>query len=136
MNRVLLRSIPILPGPELYDLLRDLKRSQDDIDVQVGEAADALRRSSQLVTTLEQNLKERVDKLERLRAEHAHYSQLSQIEAEKARALLEEVQASVSRGQAKERWIAFGINLVAGLLLFIVGVWLSDPVKHWLRIGP
>lgn len=136
MNRILLRSIPFVPGDELYDLVRDIKRSQDDIDVQVREAADSLRKSSQLVTTLEENLKERVRKLEDLRGEYARYSQLAQIEGEKAQPLLAEIERTIGKDQARERWISFGINIAAGLVLFVLGVWLSDPLKHWLGIGP
>jgi cell division FtsZ-interacting protein ZapD len=125
---MLLRMMRFLGAPEL-NLARD-------IDAQVREAAESLRKSSQLVTTLDQNLKERVKKLEHLREEHSRYSQLEQIDAEKAQALLKEIRRSIGQGQAKERWIAFGSNLAAGLLLFVLGVWLSNPLKHFLGIGP
>ena len=35
----------------------------------------------------------------------------------------------------KERWIAFGINIAAGVILFVLGVILSDPLKNlWTEI--
>jgi hypothetical protein len=37
--RLLLRWIPLIPAPEIYGLVRDVKRSQDDVDEQVTEAS-------------------------------------------------------------------------------------------------
>jgi hypothetical protein len=42
--RLALRLVPLLPAPELYDLIRSVRRSQDDVDKQVQEAVDALSR--------------------------------------------------------------------------------------------
>ena len=127
---LLLRWIPIFPAPEIYDLLRDVKRSQNDVDRQVSEAIEAIQKTSTLVTQLEESLKERAAKLEHLQKEHERYSQLANIEAEKAGALLTQIEATLGKNVQKERWIAFGINIAAGLILFLLGVVLSDPIKH------
>jgi predicted RNase H-like nuclease (RuvC/YqgF family) len=127
---LLLRWIPILPAPEIYDLLRDVKRSQTDVDRQVSEAIESIEKTSALVAELEGGLKERAAKLEHLQREHARYSQLATIEAEKAGALLTQIEETLGKNVQKERWIAFGINIAAGLVIFLLGVIFSDRIKH------
>ncbi|MDR3578659.1 MAG: hypothetical protein P4L44_01710 [Oryzomonas sp.] len=130
MWRLLLRWIPIIPAPEIYDLLRDVKRSQDDVDSQVTEAIESIQRTSTLVTRLEESLKERAAKLELLQQEHERYSQLADIESTKAHALLTQIETTLDKNAWKERWFAFGINIAAGLIFFILGVIFSDSLKN------
>jgi len=130
MWRLLLRWVPIIPAPEIYDLLRDVKRSQSDVDTQVTEAIESIQKTSILVTRLEESLKERAAKLEHLQKEHERYSQLADMEAKKAEALLTQIEATLGKNVGKERWIAFGINIAAGMIFFVLGVFLSDPLKH------
>lgn len=127
--RLLLRWIPIIPVPEIYDLLRDVKRSQNDVDRQVTEALESIQKTSTLVTRLEGSLKDRAAKLEHLREEHDRYSKLAETEAEKATALLRQIELTLGKNLGKERWIAFGINIVAGLIIFVLGVAFSDSLK-------
>jgi len=129
MWRLLLRWVPIIPAPEIYDILRDVKRSQDDVDSQVAEAIESIQKTSTLVTRLEESLKQRAEKLELLQQEHERYSQLADIESKKAQALLLQIEATLGKNMGKERWIAFGINIVAGLIIFVLGVIFSDSLK-------
>lgn len=134
--RAILRVVPVLPGPEIYDLLIEVKRSQQGVDAQVREAIDAIQKTSILVSKLEESLKEKAAKLEHLRKEHDRYSKLAEIEAGNAEALIAQIEASMGRQAGKERWIAFGINIAAGLILFLLGIWLSDPVRHlWSSVS-
>jgi hypothetical protein len=128
--RLLLRWIPLIPAPEIYDLLRDVKRSQDDVDEQVTEALDSIRKTSKLVGQLEDSLKDRAMRLEELQKEHERYSQLAEMEANKAQALLTQIETTLGKNIGRERWISFGINLAAGLILFLLGVIVSDYLKH------
>jgi len=130
MWRLLLRWIPIIPAPEIYDILRDVKRSQDNIDAQVTEAIESIQKTSTLVTRLEESLKERAAKLEHLQQEHERYSQLTGIEAKKAQALLTQIEATLGKNAGKERWFAFGINIAAGLIIFVLGVIFSEQLKN------
>jgi predicted RNase H-like nuclease (RuvC/YqgF family) len=133
--RILLRVIPILPAPELYDLLAYVKRSQNSVETQVNDAIESIRKTSALVTQLEAGLKERASKLEELKQEHLRYSQLAEIEASKAQALLSQIESTLGSRVAKERWVAFAINIAAGLILFILGIALSDPIRHlWTNL--
>lgn len=135
--RLFLRGIPIFPAPEIYDLLRSVKKSQGDIDAQVDEALQSIKNTSELVGRLEESLRERSTKLEALKKEHDRYSELAQIEAKKAEALLRQVESTLGRNAGKERAIAFAINIAAGLILFILGVAVSDPLKAWItRVWP
>jgi len=130
MWRLLLRWVPFIPAPEIYDLLLDVKRSQVDVDAQVTEAIESIQKTSALVTRLEESLKERAAKLEHLQQEHARYSQLANMEAKKAQALLAQIEATLGKNAGKERWFAFGINIAAGLILFVLGVISSEALKN------
>jgi len=130
--RLFLRGIPIFPAPEIYDLLKSVKKSQGDIDAQVEEALQSIKSTSELVARLEESLRERSAKLEALKKEHERYSELAQIEAKKAEALLRQVESTLGRNVGKERLIAFAINIAAGLILFVLGVVVSEPLKTWI----
>ena len=129
--RLVLRVLPIVPGPELFDLVAQITRSQKDIDAQVNDALESIQKTSALVTQLESSLKERAEKLRELQKEHDHLSKLTKIEAEQAGALLRQVEETVGKNQRRERWISFLINIAAGLILFVLGVVFSDTLKSW-----
>lgn len=133
--RLVLRVVPILPMPEIYDLARDLQRSRGELNEKVNRAAEALREASQLVDNLQAELNERVASVQKLKLEYERYQQLATIEEQKAKALIEQLQAALGAGRTWERWIALAINLVAGLIVFVLGVWLSPWVKTVFGIG-
>ena len=133
MWRLLLRYIPFVPGPELIDLIAQISRSQKDVDAQVNEALESIQRTAEVVHTLEASLKDRASKLEALRKQHEHLSQLTSIEAEKAAALLRQVEETVGKHQVREHIVGFAIHLIAGLVLFALGVFFSDWFKGLLK---
>jgi hypothetical protein len=61
--RLALRMIPIIPANELHDVIISLRNSREDIDRQVDDAVEALKKSSFLVQKLEKTLTERIHKL-------------------------------------------------------------------------
>jgi hypothetical protein len=130
--RLLLRSISIIPflhGPELYDLIRSIRRSQDDLDKQVREAVDALQHSSSLISSLEEKAKIRANKLSELQEEYKRLSELSTITSAQAEALARQIEISLGKGKRAERFVAFGINIVAGVVVFVLGIFMSEPIK-------
>jgi hypothetical protein len=127
--RLALRLVPILPAPEVYDLIRTVRRSQDDVDKQVQEAVDALSRSSALIDHLGKTLCEREARLKELQTEYSRVSQLASLTAQQGEAVAKSLEAVLGRSQARERTVSFLINIVAGLAIFIVGVFGSDWVK-------
>ena len=135
MWRLLLRGVPLIPAPELYDLVRSVKASQDDVDQQVAEAITAIENTSNLVAQLESSLKDRAEKLGELQQEHARYTHLAGIEEDKAKALLDQLESTLGKNVGKERLISFGINMGAGLVIFFLGVMFSEPLKAgWERL--
>lgn len=131
-TRILLRSLPFGgASQEIYDLIRDVRRSEADIDQQVNEAIQSLQKSTELVAQLERGVKERSENLNNLRAEYERFSKLAEIEADKAEALVNQLEITYGKGQVKERWIALGLNILVGLLFFLAGVFLSEPIKSW-----
>jgi DNA repair exonuclease SbcCD ATPase subunit len=130
--KLFLRSIPFFSaGPELFDVMRNIQSSQTAFDQQVTEAVNALQNTSALVATLQQGVTDRMAKLEELQKEHERYSQLAQIEAKQAEALINQVKDALGEEQTKERWIALAMHLGVGILFFVVGVLASDPFKAW-----
>jgi hypothetical protein len=135
--RLVLRALPLpfVPGPELYDLLTDLQRSRTAVGAKVDRAVKSLTEASELVAELQAELTERVEKVGKLQAEYEKYEQLAKVEEGKARALIDQIEETVGRGRSQERWIALGINLVAGILVFLLGVFAGPWITAWLGIG-
>jgi hypothetical protein len=127
--RMGLRMIPLLPAPELYDLIRSVTRSQVDVDKQVSEAVDALTRSSELIDNLGVTLKEREEKLKALRIEYARVSQLASLTKEQGEAVATSLEKALGKTQGRERIVSFTINIIAGGIIFVVGVFAADWIK-------
>ena len=89
--RLILRTFPILPGPEIYDLLVDLRKSGSDLDIKVKEAVSALEGASQLVGVLQEDLNNRIKKIEILKVEYKKYYNLASIEEDKAKAIIRSI---------------------------------------------
>lgn len=128
--RLMLRTIPLLPAPEIYDLIKNVRRTENDVDKQVQEAVEALSRSSQLIDDLGETLKTREEKLKLLQEEYARVSNLASLTAEQGDAVAKSLEKVLGRTQSKERVVSFLINIIAGLLLFVIGVFASDWVKN------
>ena len=135
LMRALWRSLPILPGPDIYDLFVDLRRSRKSVDEKIQQALESLQDASRLVDELEDSLAERTRKLNTLHQEVDRYSKLAEIEEDKAKAIVQQLELSVNKGKNVERWVSFAINIIAGLLLFILGLALSPMVKSWFGLG-
>jgi DNA-binding transcriptional MocR family regulator len=127
--RVVLRSLPLVPGPEVYDLIRSVGRSERDLDQQIQEAFQAISRSSDLVQELGNLLETREQELKQLQNEYARVSALSSLTAEQAEAVAQSLEKALGSSVKRERWISFSINIGAGLIIFVFGVLASD----WLR---
>jgi predicted ribosome quality control (RQC) complex YloA/Tae2 family protein len=133
MARALLRSIPLLPGPELYDIFDELRKSRTSLDRKVEQAATSLRETSDLISELESDLKERSEKIKILRDEIERYSKIAEVEEDKAKIILQEVQNTLNKGKNNERWVALGINLIAGILIFMLGIFVGPMLSKWLN---
>ena len=74
--------------------------------------------------------------MEKLKTEYERYQQLATVEEGKAKALIEQMQLTLGAGRSRERWIALVINIVAGTIVFILGVWLCRRgSKTFLALG-
>ena len=142
--RLFLKTIPIpfVPGPELFDIVSDIRKSQSNMDIQVNEAIESLKKTTELISQLEEGVEERSKKLTKLRDEYNRYSKLTEIEADKAEALIKQLEITLGKGKKIERLFSLGLNLIAGFIVFVAGVILSDPLKTlfstiWTKIaGP
>jgi septal ring factor EnvC (AmiA/AmiB activator) len=139
LMRALLRSVLLIPGPDLYDLVVDLRKSRTTIDEKIDKAVDALKDASRLVSELEESLEERTAKLNTLRQEVERYSKLAEAEEGKAKAIIQQLELSINKGKGIERLVSLALNLLAGLIIFVLGLLLSPLIspyiKKWLGIS-
>lgn len=127
--RLALRMLPLLPAPELYDVVKSLRRNEHNLDKQIQQAVSALSKSSQLIDSLGDTLKERESKLTSLQQEYNRISQLASLTADQGEAVVASLSKLLGSFQNKERFVSFIINLISGLLIFVLGVFASDWVK-------
>jgi ABC-type transporter Mla subunit MlaD len=118
----------------ILDLLKDLAKQRTQFDKKIARASEALRETSSLLSELEAGLEERVEKLEEVRAQYEQYSKLAQVEEQKAHALLQQIELTVAKGRGKERFISLALNLIAGLIVFVLGVYFGPKLTEWLGI--
>jgi|GEM_PF-1104357 len=133
LMRALVRSIPLLPGPDLLDLVIDLRQSRTAIDEKITKAVSALRDASQLVAELEKSLKERTEKLNVLRQEVERYSKLAEVEEGKAKAIVQQLELSINKNKGVERLISLLLNLIAGVVVFVLGLILSPLITPYIK---
>lgn len=133
--RLLLRVVPLLPAPELMDIIEDLKRSRTSIDAKIQKAYSSLQETSQLIGELEQDLKGRTQKVNLLRQEYERYSQLADLEEGKAKAIIDQLELSIGKGRNRERWVNLLISLVSGIIVFILGIYFGPQITTWLGLG-
>tara|TARA_B110000908_G_C9959096_1_gene316010 strand:- start:57 stop:566 length:510 start_codon:yes stop_codon:yes gene_type:complete len=131
ITRMILRSIPLIPGPEIYDLFVDLRQGKKSINEKIEKAYVSLKDTSELISDLENDLVERTDKVKNLKEKYEDYSKLADIEEEKIQPLLNQLEKTVGKGKVAERIISFFINLIAGILIFLLGIWASPKIKEW-----
>jgi hypothetical protein len=135
ITRVFLRALPLVPGPEIYDLILTIRRTQNDLDRDVAEAVQALQKSSNTVATLESKLKERSDRLIALQNEYKRLSDLTNITTDQAQAITKQLEMAVGKNRNTERVVALAINLVAGIIVFVFGVIFSDKVSAFFGVA-
>lgn len=134
--RLLLRSVPIIPIPELYDIFNDLQESKKSINEKIEKAYNSLKETSVLIEDLQNDLTERTEKVKQLRDGYERYSKLAEIEEDKIKPLLIELDKTVNKGKSIERWVSFGINIIAGIILFVLGFWLGPKISEKFTENP
>jgi hypothetical protein len=136
INRYLYRTLIKMFTPSLSKdfeyLLEDLTENEESLGRKIDQAYASLQSTSSLVERLESELNTKIANLTRLKEEYEKYSVLAQIENSKAKALLSQLDSSLNKGKVSERVIAFFINILAGSILFVAGVWLSPYVTKLL----
>jgi len=115
---------------DILSLIYRVNSSQKDLDKQVEEAVEALTTSTNLISQLEDSLEARAAKLNELQSEYERISNLAKLTEEQGEAVAKTLEQTLGKGQVRERWIAFAINVVAGLIIFVLGVFASDWVKE------
>lgn len=136
LSRILVGMVaPSLSSYEIYDLIKDLSKSRTDLDEKITRAQSSLSETSELIAELESDLNNRVAKLERLKQEYDKYSKLAEVEEEKASAIILQIESAIGGSRGKERMIALAINLLAGVIVFVLGVILGPALTRWLGVA-
>lgn len=139
INRYLYRTLVKMFTPgvsrDFEYLIEDLTESEESFGRKIDNAYEALQSTSRLVERLEGELSRKISDVERLKGEYERFSRLAEVEEAKARAIVKQLESTLDRGKAKERVLAFLINLAAGLILFVVGVIVGPYLTSWLGIG-
>jgi hypothetical protein len=137
VSRFLLHTLRgmIEPVPDFISLVDDLKDSEESLSLKIDRAHSALQETSALVGRLQEELDEKVKRVQILKNEHEKYAVLATVEETKARALLSQLDATLNKGKSSERMIAFGINILAGLILFVLGVAAGPWLQELLGVG-
>ncbi|TFE02873.1 hypothetical protein [Jeotgalibacillus salarius] len=120
---------------DTYDLIEDLKRSRTSIDIKIEQVNASLKETSTVIKELEEELSLRTEKLKKLQIDYEKYSKLAAVEEDKAAAVIEQVKSTLVLGKSKDRWFSFGLNIVAGLILFVLGLFLSPLITNYFGIG-
>jgi hypothetical protein len=100
-----------------------------------GRQSILFKKTSRLIGELEGSLKEGAEKLTFLRQEYERYSKLAEVEEDKARVLIQQLELSLRKRRKRERLVSLVINLIAGIIIFILGILLSPIIRAWLGIG-
>lgn len=123
-----------LASNALLGVLVDVRQSNITIEAKIRRASEAMRETSTPIGELEELLKEQPGRLTHLRGEVERYSRLASVGETKARALLHEVEITMDRGKGVERRVGFVIDVIAGPLLFVFGIWAGPHVTHWMGL--
>lgn len=135
LSRIMLRMLPFVPGPELYDLVKGLGKSRTDFDEKISRAQVSLTETSELIAELESGLNDRVNKIERLKQEYEKYSQLAEVEESKAKVIVQQIESAIGRNRGRERIIALSLNLLAAIIVFVLGVVIGPLLTQWIGLG-
>tara|TARA_E500000318_G_scaffold73580_1_gene68229 strand:+ start:421 stop:909 length:489 start_codon:yes stop_codon:yes gene_type:complete len=127
---IAIRSLPFgRTTDEILRLIYRFNSSQKEMDQQVEEAMTALSRSTQIISELESSLETRSNKLKQLKDEYDRISKLSEITEQQGAAVAKTLESIMGKGRTRERWLSFLINIAAGSILFLIGVFASDWIK-------
>ncbi len=119
-------------GIDLKDILRRLKGDIPEIEEKAEEAAAALNRAAIVANDLKEEIESEAKRIEAIKQEHEKYKELAAIEETQAKALIMQLEEKLTVGKSRERWIALAINLIAGLIIFGLGVLASPYLKEGL----
>jgi len=134
ITRTLVKMMPMGRATnDILALVTKVNSSQRDLDRQVEEAVEALSTSTELISNLESSLEERAKKLKELKEEYQRVSSLAELTKQQGDAVAKTLEQTLGQAQNRERWIAFVINLFAGLIIFVLGVFSSDWVQELPR---
>lgn len=120
---------------EFEYLLEDLTENEESFGRKIDQAYESLQSTSHLLDRLESELNTKLANVTKIKFEYERYSALAEVEEDKARALLSQLDISLNKGKASERVIAFFINLVAGAIIFMAGIWLGPHITKLLGIA-
>ncbi|WPD23158.1 MAG: hypothetical protein SD837_01070 [Candidatus Electrothrix scaldis] len=121
-------------GVDISALLSHLKNDHSaEIEEKAELAVNALKEATAFVSELEKSINVEIKKVTSLKEEYEKYQNLASISEEQSKALIKQLEYYQDQGKGKERLIALLINIVAGVLVFILGVFLSPFLTSLIK---
>jgi hypothetical protein len=139
VTRYLLRALIGLYFPKssrvFQSLLEDLGQTEKSFARKIDQAYESLHETSHLVEQLENELTDKIKRIDGLKSEYKRYSDLASLKEDEARAVVSQLESQLNRNRPKEIAVALGLNIAAGLVVFFLGILLSPFIKGLLGIG-
>lgn len=135
LSKIIMRMMPFTTAlPEIYDLLKDISNQRTDLDTKIVCAHKALQETSALLSELEIGLKERTEKLATIKKDYEQYSKLAAVEEDKAKVLIQQIELTIGKGKTKEWFISLSLNLIAGIVVFLLGIYFGPSITKLMGI--
>lgn len=91
-----------------------------------------MNQTMNLIDELQSLLEDKTKELNVLKTEYDKYSKLAGIKKKKAKLVMDQVEESLDKRKSSERLERFAISLIAGLIVFILGIVLGPYVRNLL----
>jgi hypothetical protein len=126
MARLIIRIFFPQIASEIYNLAENIVRSQKPIDEKIIKAQESLHETIEMLQDLETHINDKSKYL----ADLQRHIKIAEIDEPNREAMLQEIR----KGKNLERLVSLIINIIAGIILFILGIWLGPIVKNWFGI--
>ena len=123
----------VIGGNLVIEILNTLNKSDKLTDEKIEKAYLSLKTTSTLINELQADLEQKKEIIIKLKKDYEHYSKLSLIEKENIEPMLKELTKTINKGKGRERFISFAISIIAGLILFGLGFWLSPIITNFMQ---
>lgn len=121
---------------DIFSLYEEVEKANTSTTSKLEKINELMKESSTLILELEKDMKERTRVLKELQEKTEEYERLADIQLDKAKPLLGEIQKTLNKGKGSERAFNVFITLFGGTIFFFLGIYwnqLIDFVKKIIK---